>query len=74
MTGKHSMGMPMIWKHIKDRAGRGTFKNQVEVRRWLDKNNLVPHHAYGDKIQLIDKQVHGIISHNGGASLLRSGL
>lgn len=55
--------------------------NKFRARKWLADNQLSPHHAGGDVIELIPYQLHGCkpkgiagITHHGGAHQLRSNL
>ena len=59
---------PLI--HQKLAALRG-LPNQTAARAWLKQQNLSPHHAGGDLIQLVPRKLHGI-DHMGGSWQLRN--
>ena len=60
---------------IKDNISiRGkTFKTRSEVENFLSKERLTIHHKEGgDTVQIVDRDVHEVYRHSGGASELRN--
>lgn len=76
LNGKNKDDFPLVYdKLIKDNVSiRGqTFKNRAEVERFLSRERLTIHHKKGgDGVQIVDRDMHEVYRHNGGASDLRN--
>ena len=68
MTGDHSTDMPLIWRQIAEEKG---FGSSNAARTWLSQENLTPHHAGGNSVELIPSKLHGDVRHTGSASEMR---
>lgn len=75
LNGENSNDFNLVYdKIIKDNISiRGqTFKNRKEVINFLSKERLTIHHENGgNSVRIIDRDIHGIYRHTGGASELR---
>ena len=68
MTGDHATDMPKIYKQMVKVMG---FPTQKAAQNWLTLNGLTPHHAGGNKVQLVPTELHDGVRHTGGAYWLR---
>jgi hypothetical protein len=69
LNGDHSHDLPLIWEAVARQQG---LPNQTAGRRWLRDQNLTPHHAGGNAVQLIPSSLHTGVQHTGGAWELRN--
>ena len=76
LNGINKSDFPLVYdKIIKDNISiRGkTFKTRSEVENFLSKERLTIHHKEGgDTVQIVDRDVHEVYRHSGGASELRN--
>lgn len=76
LNGKNSDDFPLVYdKIIKDNISiRGqTFKTRTEIENFLSKERLTIHHEKsGDAVQIVDRDMHEVYRHSGGASKLRN--
>ncbi|MEJ0101540.1 MAG: RHS repeat-associated core domain-containing protein [Bacteroidota bacterium] len=68
MNGTMKVDLPLIYKKMMSEFN---FGSQQEVIKWLKANELSPHHANGNTIQLVPTPLNKI-PHSGGASDLRN--
>lgn len=75
LNGKNANDFNLVYdKIIKDNISiRGqTFKTRTEVANFLSKERLTIHHeSGGNSVKIMDRDIHGIYRHTGGASELR---
>jgi hypothetical protein len=75
LNGVHGNDMPAIHREIARRNGwlnRDGTPNAAAAQRWLAQQRLTPHHAGGDVVQLIPRDLHEGVRHTGGAWELRN--
>lgn len=76
LNGTNKSDFPLVYdKIIKDNISiRGqTFKTRAEVENFLSKERLTIHHKEGgDTVQIVDRDIHEVYRHSGGASELRN--
>lgn len=77
LKGNHEFDMPHIHKELAKRWNKSKFDgrrtwNQTQVKNWLSKKNLTPHHYKGQQVQLVPGDVHSI-RHTGSAKVMRDG-
>jgi RHS repeat-associated protein len=69
LNGSHAHDMPLIYEAVARQQG---LPNPTAAQNWLFEQGLTPHHAGGDAVQLIPRQLHGNVRHMGGAWELRN--
>jgi hypothetical protein len=68
LNGNHAHDMPLIHQEVARLQGLPT---QTAGEAWLRQQGLTPHHAGGNTVQLIPRDLHGGVRHMGGARELR---
>jgi hypothetical protein len=69
LNGDHANDMPLIYEKLAQEMG---LPNPTAARNWLADQGLTPHHAGGNSVQLIPRDLHGGVRHTGGAWELRN--